>query len=492
MSLKKKIKADTVKYNILCLLTVLIICTVATVFSILLHKAGISRVNLLMFMLVGVLITTVITRGYIYGILTSVISIFSFNYFFTEPYHTFAITDRQDLLLLLFFSIAAIISGLMSSNAQQQKMRARDNAHNSQLMYEVTESFFNLTGVDNIIHHTLKYLYDTTGSSCMVKLDNTRNLPENIRSIYFTDDIDNVTQKSANMFIGNSYTINGVKSKLGTVVFENNIPFDTETDRLIRTIVNQTGLSLDREYIYYERERILLAMESEHFKTTLLRSISHDIRTPLTEISGAGNVILENIDTLSRDELAKLISDINTEADWLVMTVQNILNMTRLSEGKMSLALEYEAADDLITQAASRLPASYDRSRLKITMPEQIMLVKVDGNLFVQMLVNLLDNAYKHSGEHSMINFGCRYLSGNAVFTVADNGCGISSNIIDHIFEGFTTQPASASDKGRGVGLGLSICQAIVKAHGGRITAANAPEGGAVFTVTMPCDLAGQ
>src|SRR5574344_1166585 len=166
MSIKKKIKADTVKYNILCLLTVLIICTVATVFSILLHKAGRNRVNLLMFMLVGVLITTVITRGYIYGILTSVISIFSFNYFFTEPYHTFAINDRQDFLLILFFSVAAIISGIMSSNAQHQKLSARDIAHTAQLMYDVTESYFNLTGLDNIIDHSLSYLLDTAGSGC--------------------------------------------------------------------------------------------------------------------------------------------------------------------------------------------------------------------------------------------------------------------------------------------------------------------------------------
>ena len=479
-------------YNLFCIFIVAVICTSATMISILLHSAGINKVNLLMLMMVGVLITTVITRGYIYGILTSVICIFSFNYFFTEPLHTFAITDRQDLLLLLFFSIAAIISGLMSSNAQQQKLKARQNAHTSKLMYDITESYFNLTGTDNIINATLRNLYDTTGSSCMIKLDSIRSMPENIRSIYFTDDHEDTSQKSSSMFIGSTYVINGVKEKLGTVVFESNSSFPAETDRLIRTIINQMGLSLEREYIYYERERIKLAMESERFKSTLLRSISHDIRTPLTEISGAGNVILENLDTLSKDDIRKFVSDINTESDWLVLTVQNILNMTRISDGKMNLTLGYEAADDLITQAVSRLPSSYDRSRLKISMPDKIMLVNVDGNLFIQMLINLLDNAYKHSGEDSVIHFSGSYASGNAVFTVSDNGCGIAPNIIDHIFDGFTTQPASASDKGRGVGLGLSICEAIVNAHGGKITAKNAPEGGAVFTVTLPCELADQ
>lgn len=487
--IRRYITYEALRYNLFCIGIVLLLCTAVTLISILLNRVGINKVNLLMFMMMGVLITTVITRGYIYGILTSVISIFSFNYFFTEPYHTFAINDRQDFLLILFFSVAAIISGIMSSNAQQQKLSARDSAHTAQLMYDVTESYFNLTGIDNIIDHSLAYLLDTAGSGCMIKLDENRSLPVQFRKIYFTDKKYYALPNASDTFAGITYVISGVNKKLGTVTFEKNTPFAPETDKVVHMIINQLGLSLDREYIYNEREKIKLAMEGERFKSTLLRSISHDIRTPLTEISGASNVILENIDMLSKDEISHLISDINTESDWLVLTVQNILNMTRFSDGKISLNLDYEAADDLITQAASRLPASYDRNRLKIIMPDEIMLVNVDGNLFVQMLVNLLDNAYKHSGDDTFITFTGRYLSGNALFIVADNGCGISDNIIDRIFDGFTTLPASSADKGRGVGLGLSICQAIVNAHGGTIKAENIPEGGAMFTVSVPCDI---
>ena len=250
------------------------------------------------------------------------------------------------------------------------------------------------------------------------------------------------------------------------------------------------ALVLDREYIYLEREQIRLDMESEHLKSTLLRSISHDLRTPLTEISGAGNLIADNIDVLTKEEIYKFITDINTETEWLTMTVQNILNMTRISDGRLDIHEEYESMDDLISQTVTRLPASYDHGRLHIQLPDKIILLHVDGNLIVQVLLNLIDNAYKHSGTNSQITLAGSYRDGMAHFTVSDDGCGIAPSILPNIFEGFVTMQTTSSDNRRGVGLGLSICKAIVQAHGGTITAENLPERGACFTILLPGNIA--
>jgi two-component system sensor histidine kinase KdpD len=445
-----------------------------------LNYIGIDKENLLMIFLVGVLISTVATKGYQYGFLTAIICVYLFNYFFTEPYHSFVITNQQDILLILFFLIAALICGMMSSKFQHQAEKAKHNEKTAQLMYEITESFLNLTGTENIVNNALKYIYEQTGYSCMVTLD--KNKFEGCQTFFRIPNNDTEYDWAS----GYKLPIKGLMNQMGTITFQSAEPFSRDTGKVINTIVYQMALILDREYIYLEREKIKLAMKSEHLKSTLLRSISHDIRTPLTGIIGASNVIMEHINTLTDTEIQKLASDINEESAWLVMTVQNILDMTRISDGKLTITKEYESVDDLINQAVSRLPSFYDLNRLITSIPQNIFLVHVDGKLFVQVLVNLIDNAFKHSGDTSQITLTAYPEDEQMVFLVSDNGIGIDPSILGNIFNGFVTKPTHTADKGRGVGLGLSICKAIVTAHAGTIEASNNKSGGSSFKITMP------
>lgn len=477
-------KPISVKYHITCILTVFFICTVTTLISLILNHWGIGKENLLMLALISVLITTVIVKGYIYGILISLLSVFSFNFFFTEPLHKFAMSDYQDVLLLVFFTVAAIISSMMSSKFQKQTIIARKNEQTTQLMYEISESFQNLTGTANIAIHTMNYLYKITNAGCMIRLDEDKF--EDLQQPFCTSA--DFSQKDFEG--GLSFPIKGVISEIGSVTFTNTATITPIMDKIVRSAIYQMALALDRESIYLEREQLRLDMENEHLKNALLRSISHDIRTPLTEISGAGNLIAENIDILSKEEIYKFVMDINTETDWLTMTVQNILNMTRISDGKLNINADYECMDDLLSNAILRLPASYDHSRITLHLPDKIILVRADGNLFVQVLLNLLDNAYKHSGADSAITLSGYYQQGKACFSVSDNGCGINPAIMANLFDNFTSHSANQSDNHRGMGLGLSICYAIISAHGGTLTAENNPEGGSKFTIMLPGDVA--
>lgn len=463
-----------------CLALVLLICSSATCLSQFLYHTGIDIENLLMIFLIGVLLSTVVTHGYLYGFLTAVLSVFLFNYFFTVPLYTFAISERQDILLIAFFLLAALICGLMSSKFQHQMQIARENEHMAHLMYEITESFLNLEGTKHIIDNAVKYLSGHAGTDYMIQLD--QNKFEDFRECFFSGETFDL--KYSTCFL----PIKGGSTQIGSIYFAGQLPNEPGARKLIYHIVYQMALVLDREYLYLEREKIKLAMESEHLKTTLLRSISHDIRTPLTGIMGASSVITDNITTLSLDDISHLAADITEESSWLIMTVQNILDMTRISDGKLDVTTEYEAIDDLVNQAVSRIPHSYDRERLFITMPETIYLIEVDGTLFVQVLVNLLDNAFKHSTPDSRIFFRVFRKEAHIVFEISDTGYGIDPAILPDLFCGFVTHPAHSADKGRGVGLGLFICQEIIQAHGGSITASNrpAPEHGAVFTILFP------
>ncbi len=469
-----------IKQHILSLFKVFLICSITTILSLTLSHLGIVKENLLMIFLVGVLLSTIVIQGYIYGFLTAFLSVFLFNYFFTKPLHTFLIGNQQDILLILFFFLAALICGLMSSDSRNQMLRAQENEQTSQFLYEMTESFLKITGVENIVQNALNYIYEKIGYSCMVILDSEK-FANHDHTFSTPDCPDGLNAES-----GCSFPIESRTHRMGVIIFEKNLPKDSNTEKIIHSIIHQMALVLDREYIYLERERMKLQIESEHLKSTLLRSISHDIRTPLTGIIGASNVLIEQNATLEKADALKLASNINDEASWLIMTVQNILNMTRITDGRLTVSADYESVDDLLHQTIERLPHNYPLHRLTTEMPEEIYLVYVDGNLFVQVLLNLLDNAFKHSGNDSSIILSAFPKGEQMIFEVRDNGLGIPPSILEHIFEGFTTLPTHAADKGRGVGLGLSICKAIIQAHGGEIYAKNLPTGGACFTISLP------
>ncbi len=477
------IKTNNLKYmNLKYSLSVIAICIISTIFSIVMNELGIGKENTLMVFIVGVLTVTIVTKGYIFSAAAAIISVMLFNYFFTEPIHTLRISNTQDIILIVFFLTASLISSTMTSKLQYQTEVSKRNERTAKILYEITKDFFNVTGNENIILKGIKYIKDYVGYDCYVKLNNTDK-------IYSTEGIPEYAEiiKEHIMLI----PIKGVAKQRGEVYIINvNDNLTYESDIIIKTIVHQMAIVLDREFIYEERQKIKVDMESERLKSTLLRSISHDIRTPLTSIKGASELIRDNYDKLEVDNIKKLASDIYDESTWLMNTVKNILDMTRINEGKLTVSKSYESVDDIVNQTMTLVPKFHDSGRLHVSVPDEIILVPVDGRLIVQVLVNLLDNAYKHSGESSEIFLKVSADDKKAVFEVRDNGCGIDKDIIKNIFDGFVTHHKfNIADGSLGVGLGLTICKEIVKAHNGTITAENLKTGGASFKIELPLEV---
>lgn len=463
-------------------LSVIAICLISTIFSIVMNELGIGKENTLMVFIVGVLTVTIITRGYVYSSAAAIISVIMFNYLFTEPIHSLQISNTQDIVLMVFFLTASLISSTMTSKLQYQTEISKRNERTAKILYEITKGFFNVTGNENIILKGIKYIKDYVGYDCYVKLNN-------VDKFYSTEGIPDYEEikKEHIMLI----PIKGVAKQRGEVYIINvNATLSYESDIIIKTIVHQMAIVLDREFVYEERQKIKIDIESERLKSTLLRSISHDIRTPLTSIKGASELIRDSYDKLDTDNIKKLVSDIYDESTWLIKTVQNILDMTRISEGKLTVNKSYESVDDIVNQTLTLVPQFHASGRLHVSVPDEIVLVPVDGRLFVQVLVNLLDNAYKHSGENAQIFLKVSVCDKTAVFEVSDNGSGIDPSIIPNIFEGFVThQKNNIADGSLGVGLGLTICKEIVKAHNGTITAENLKTGGALFKIVLPLEV---
>ena len=310
-------------------LSLVFICSISLILSLLMSNSGIGKENTLMVFLVGVLTVTSVTRGYLYGAVASVFSVLLFNYFFTEPLYTMHIDNVKDIILLAFFLIASIITSTMTSKFQYQAAIAKRNERTARLLYEITKGFLNVTGTDNILQKGMKYINDTIGYQCRVKLDSDDRV---FCTPGFIDDREAGKQASYTIPIKDHANQIGILE-----IIDAKLPIPSENDMLIKTIVYQMALVLDREFIYHEREKIRIAMESEHLKSTLLRSISHDLRTPLTGIIGASELIIDSFDSLDSPSIKKLVFDIKEESTWLIKSVQNILDMTLISEGKMTI-----------------------------------------------------------------------------------------------------------------------------------------------------------
>ncbi|SDK92095.1 sensor histidine kinase [Natronincola ferrireducens] len=452
------------------------VITISTILSLFLGNFGIGKESIIMVFLVGALVVTVITKGYFYGIFASIISVLIFNYFFTEPIHTFITYDTNDVILMVSFLGVSLISGTMTKRFQKQLLIAQQNEHTAILLYKITKGFLNITGQKNIIIQGIDYIYQNTHYNSRVLLLETGETYTDEHRKFITD-------KMTTMKI----PIRGLTKKLGVMeIAYSKENFSFEHELLIKTVVTQMGLSLDREFIYNERENIRIAMEREKMHSNLLRAISHDLRTPLTGIVGASGVILENLDQLDKCNIEKLVSGINEEAIWLNSLVENILNMTRISEGKLIIQKNYEVVDDVVYEAIRHINNLAKTRNIVVSVPDEIVTLLIDGKLIVQVLINLLDNAIKHTEDNCSI-FVHVYTEGDMViFEVADNGDGIDESIRNSLFNSFVTISSNIIDDKRGIGLGLAICKAIVEAHGGSISVGKAVEGGALFTFKLP------
>lgn len=233
------------------------------------------------------------------------------------------------------------------------------------------------------------------------------------------------------------------------------------------------------------QEQLRIENEKEKMRANLLRSVSHDIRTPLTSIVGSTSTVLEN-PGLTRAEQEALLEDVRSEAQWLIRAVENLLSITRMGDGQARITKDVEAAEEILGEAVRKFRRRYPNISVTVDPPQELLLVPMDPILIEQVLANLMENAAVHGGTTTHIRISALCDGGFARFTVTDNGQGISPAVLPTLFDG--TLKHSESPKGdgkRNMGLGLSVCMAIVRAHDGTMAARNL-ETGAEFSFRLP------
>ena len=454
--------------------TVGIVC-LSTITSLVMNTLGIGKESIIMVFLLGVLFTSVLTNSYVWGVLTSFASLMLFNFLFTDPRFTFVIYSRNDIVLLAFFLITAVVSGTVTSKLQQQIAISEKNEDTTHTLYRIAAGFLPVSGTRSIALRAVSFINEYLGCDCAIQLDGSQS--------FFTN--------SAELPKGPSqeYIIQSNVGRIGRMlIFEADTLLDKHNALIVQAVVTQLGIALDREQLYSKQETIRLAMEKEQLRANLLRSVAHDLRSPLTALSGASNLLAENYEDLSDSERKKLALDITDEIHRLTNLVENILNMTRINDSQLVINKTDEVIDDVVNEGISHTSRLFKERSLTVHLPDEVIVVPMDGKLIVQVMINLLENAARHTPLESLIDLTVRLCDKEVVISVSDTGEGVDPLIEDNLFDRFVTLDHGITDSRRGMGLGLAICKAIVEAHGGTIQyEPNLPKGSR-FTFALPLE----
>ncbi len=472
----------------------------ATVVSTVLRHLGIGDQSAILVYILSVVIVSRVTTGYMYGALASLLSVLLFNFFFTEPRFTFNVIRPDHPVTFAIMLAVALITSALTGRVKEQAKSAVEREHRTEVMYEINRKLLITHGVRAIAELVNGYISNIFERPAVLY---TGNPAEELPVSSGTEPIllsPNERAVAHWVFMNGKHAGSGTGTLAGAVGYY--MPFIAQgrvlgvmglagggagwpehKDRVFLQIAGSlAAMALERQRLSDEQRQASVDAEKEKIRGDLLRAVSHDLRTPLTGIVGASSAILDTGDRLDKKEMKTLVAGIKEDSQWLLHMVENLLSVTRTGGGQFSVHKTVEAAEEVVAEAVSRIKSRFPGLNMKTRVPREPLMVPMDGTLIAQVLINLLDNAARHSGSGAEIRLAVKEENDSAVFEVFDNGGGIEEADLPHLFEG------RSADSVRGAGLGLSICMSIVKAHGGNMEAMNNPGGGALFRFILPLE----
>lgn len=452
-------------------------------------------------LLVVLLVAVYLGRGP--ALLAAAVSAVSWNFLFIEPRLTFRIQQLQDIILFLLYFAVAIIAGNLTARLRSQERLARNNAERTTALYTLAHETATAVNMDDVLRVAISQIGDVFEAEAAVLLTQDRVLSRHPHpaSNLAVDEKDYSVAvwafengKTAGRFTATLPLATAQFLPLRTpdrtvgvlgIRTRGSEPLSFEQELLLETFTNQIALSIEREMLDAAAESSAMLRESERLYTTLLNSISHELRTPIATITGAATSLL-NPDTgsnpVTRTQLAEDIRDAGSRLNRLVA---NLLDMSRLESGRLALKLEWCEVGELIGVAVKQLEHCLANRLVTIDKPDDLPLVQLDFVLMEQVIVNLLDNACTYTPPGTPIEIVVARKSNAVTIAITDHGNGIAASDLDHIFDKFYRAPSVSTG---GTGLGLSICRGLVEAHGGSLRAENVSGAGARFTIRLPAN----
>lgn len=491
-------KADFFKTIFIMILSIII--------SIIFQYINLNEATIILAYILGVLFTSSVTNRYLYGILASIISVLSFNFFFTEPYYTL-IAYRADYPVTFFIMlITALITSTLTSREKKEANICRLREKTIEELYKSNIKLLSARNKKQVLDFSGKSLVEILKKDIIILMKDDKeryiySLKNNESKYTFSSKLDEkaisytyekgvaVGKGTAyhNELNSSYYPIKNDEKVIGVVgvYYDERSTIESSERMLLQSICAQLALAIQREELYEQNRLVNLEAESERLRGNLLRSISHDLRTPLTSILGSVSTIMDNYDLLETNIKKDLLKNIYDDTVWLSQSFENILSMTRIDEGRLKINKNMEVLDEVVVGAISKVKKYSNDHEIKLFLPDEIILINMDGLLIEQVLVNLIQNGVRYTPKGCEIQVIIEKEDDKVVFQVKDNGNGILKEDLDSIFQRFFTKNRGLDNEQRGVGLGLAICKSIVEAHGGKIKVFNNELGGATFSFSI-------
>ena len=491
------------------LLLTLGILTAATAIGWLFLRLGFTDANIITLYLLGVLFTSVLTSGYTCGILASILSVILFNYFLTEPHLSLLAYGSGYPVTFVIMLGASILTGtlaaklkahaqlsahdafrtklLFDTNQQLQKAQSKEDAYQTtavQLQRLLERDILVYPAENGQLGTGLFYAADGSPACSVPPAQQEREVVE------WTWQNRKRAGATTAQFPRAKYLYLAIRTQqqaygvIGISIAGK--PLDAFESSITLSILGECALALDNLRNAREKEEAAVLAKNEQLRANLLRSISHDLRTPLTSISGNADTLLHSYNVLDEQTRKQIFTDIYDDAQWLTGLVENLLSVTKIADGSVKLRLSDQVVDDIVSEALRHIDRRSAEHHITVDCGDEPLLVRVDAGLIMQVLINLVNNAVKYTPAGSNIRITAIRRGNAAEICVSDNGPGIPDELKERVFEMFFTGGNPIGDSRRSLGLGLTLCQAIIHAHNGEMTLKENSPHGCIFSFTVP------
>lgn len=488
----------------------ILVLLASTLVGYVFYTMGFSEANIVSVYIFGVLVVSVITTNRFCGTAASIVSVLVFNFFFTVPRFTFRFSNPNYLVTFPIMFMVALLTGSLATRLKNNAKQSANAAYRTKILFETNQLLQKETDEQSVVKATAGQLLKLLHKDIVVYLSNGQK-PDR-PAIFRTPDSDQCNLVSENEEAVAAWVLKNNKHAGATTdtlssakclylairvnqqvygvvgIAMNEVPLDSFENSVLLSILGECALALENIKNAREKEEAAILARNEQLRANLLRAISHDLRTPLTSISGNADNLLANYQKMDDDTRKRTFTDIYDDSIWLINLVENLLAITRIEGGQVHLTQSVELMDEVVSEALRHVNRKSKEHTIHVSSSEDLILASIDAKLIVQVIINLLDNAIKYTPSGSVIEIHTEKdeASHQVVVSVSDDGPGIPDDQKQHIFDMFYSGANKIADSRRSLGLGLSLCKSIVTAHGGTIWAADHDPKGTVFTFTLP------
>ncbi|WP_036120438.1 sensor histidine kinase [Lysinibacillus sphaericus] len=492
-----------------------IVFSVISIVGLYLYSIDISEPNIITIYILGVLILAIWSSGWIMSIISSIVAVLLFNYLFTEPRFSFDAYHRDYPMTFFIMFLSGVITSSLTKKIKAQTTIAIRKSYRMEVLLETNRKLQHAKSIEEIITEGMTQIVklvekpvqffeidnQVIGKSTFFRtekisaIENQKiatlfNNPNEHGVVSWVTNNKHVAGVSTDIFpevsayyipvISNSH----VKGVIG-IALSKLLPLPAFERNILHAIINDFSFAMDKWYLQKLNEEVAREAEMEQMRANLLRAISHDLRTPLTAISGNADILLNNASLIPDSEKNKLYEDIFNNSKWLVQMVENLLAVSKLEDGQFALEMQMELVEDIIQEALSHVVHQNNSHKISYQIEPEFLLCLMDARLIIQVFVNIIDNALTYTPPGSDITISVKECDGLVNFSISDNGPGIDDSLKGSLFEPFTTGKVQRSDSRRGLGLGLALCQTILKLHGSHITVSDNKPQGTIFNFSL-------